>query len=154
MKKILCLILAALLIMSMAACGSSAGTTPDMNAVFASMSEKLPEMEPFSPDSVLNAYGVKSTDCVQEVVASLYDGSQTAEIWLIEAVSADALKTIKTLAENRLSSMGAQFQTYDAKAYALVQEAELITHGNCLCLIVAEDAAALADIYKTAAELK
>ena len=143
-----------MLLVSMTACGGSAGVVPNMNDVYASMKAHFPEMEPFNADSVLNAYGVKSEDCKQQVVCSYYDGTDTAEIWLIEAVSADALASIKALAESRLSSMGSQFQTYDAKAYALVEKAELITHGNCLALIVAEDAEELASIYKTAADLK
>ncbi len=154
MKKLLCGILAAMLLISMAACGSSAGVVPNMDDVYASMKEHLPEMEPFNADSVLNAYGVKSEDCKQQVVCSYYDGADTAEIWLIEAVSTDALASIKALAENRLNSMGSQFQSYDPKAYELVEKAELITHGNCLALIVAEDVEELVSIYKTAADLK
>lgn len=153
MKKIISLLLILTCLLGLTACSESAGVVPDMTAVYTSMQEKLPEMEPFSADSVLNAYGVKSEDCKQMVVSSYYDGAITAEIWLIEAVSEDALQSVKTLAENRLTSMGEQFRSYDAKAYDLVQKAELIVHGNCMALIVAENADELTAIYNTAAEL-
>ncbi len=154
MKKIVCGFFAVLLMLSLAACeGNRAGVTPNMESVFASMAEQLPEIAPFDAENVFDAYGVKPADCKQEVVISYYDGSCTAELWLIEAVDEEAAQSIHTLAQARLDSMGAQFRTYDAAAYALVQEAKLFTHGNCVVLIVAENAAALLEIYETAAAL-
>lgn len=153
MKKLICLILTVTCLLGLAACGGNAGVTPDMQKVYSDMAGKLPAMEPFTAEAVLNAYGIKAEDCKQMVVSSYYDGAATAEIWLIEASDETAAEQIKTLAQNRLNSMGEQFRSYDAKAYQLVENAQLITHGNCLALIVAEDAASLAQIYNTAAQL-
>lgn len=153
MKKLICFILTLTCLLGLTACGGNEGVTPDMQKVYSSMQDKLPAMEPFTAEAVLNAYGIKSEDCKQMVVSSYYDGAATAEIWLIEAVSETAAQQIKTLAQNRLNSMGEQFRSYDAKAYQLVQDAQLITHGNCISLIVAEDASSLAQIYNTAAQL-
>ena len=167
MKKIIALALACMLL---CACTTQPGQTTapttqpdqttapmvlDLEAIFAQMAAATQEeMTAIKPERLLDLYGIDQADCLEVYVYSYNSGMMAAEVWLIRAASPEAQARLKTLAENRLSSMGAQFQTYDAKAYALVQEAELITHGNCLCLIVAEDAAALADIYKTAAELK
>ena len=153
MKKLICIALTLACLLGLSACGGSQGVTPDMQQVYTSMADKLPAMDPFTPEAVLNAYGIKAEDCKQMVVSSYYDGAATAEIWLIEASGEAAAEQIKTLAENRLKSMGEQFRSYDAKAYQLVENAQLITHGNCLALIVAEDAAGLAQVYNTAAQL-
>ncbi len=154
MKQLLSGLLALLLMFLLGACAdNSAGVIPNMESVFASMADQLPETQPFDAESVFNAYGVEPAACKQEVVISYYDGSCTAELWLIEAVDQDAAASIKTLAQTRLDSMGAQFRTYDAAAYALVQEAKLFTHGNCIVMIVSENADALLKSYQTAAKL-
>ncbi|MBQ9861957.1 MAG: DUF4358 domain-containing protein [Clostridia bacterium] len=154
MKRLLSGLLAFLLILSLSACADdSTGVTPNMETVFASMADQLPEALPFDAESVFNAYGVEPAACKQEIVISYYDGNCTAELWLIEAVDQEKAESIKALAEARLESMGSQFRTYDAAAYALVGEAKLFTHGNCVVMIVSENADALLDIYQTAAEL-
>lgn len=154
MKQLVSGLLALLLMLSLVACtDNTVGVTPNMASVFASMADQLPEAEPFDAESVFNAYGVEPDACKQQVVISYYDGSRTAELWLIEAVDAETAKSIQTLAQTRLNSMGSQFRSYDAAAYALVQEAKLFTHGNCVVMIVSENADALLDIYQTAAEL-
>lgn len=154
MKQLLSGLLVLLLILSLGACAdNNVSVTPNMESVFHSMADLLPEALPFDADSVFNAYGVEPAACKQEVVISYYDGSCTAELWLIEAVDQEAAESIKTLAQTRLDSMGSQFRSYDAAAYALVQEAKLFTHGNCVVMIVSENAEALMNIYQTAAEI-
>lgn len=157
MKKLICVLVLLTLCMSLAACGGkkaeNPGVTPDLQAVYADMAPYLPD-DAFAYDQefVFNAYGVKPDDCKQQVVMSYYDGNVTAEVWLIEAVSKDALRAIKELAEIRLDSMTQQFQSYDAKATKLCEDAELFTRGNCLVLIVSEQAGRLLEVYNTAAK--
>ena len=154
MKRLVIGLIALLLVFSLSACtDTSAGVTPDMDAVLSSMANQLPDALPFDAESVFNAYGVDPASCKQEVVISYYDGSCTAELWMIEAVDEAAAESIKTLAQSRLDNLGSQFRSYDAAAYALVQEAKLLTHGNCVVMIVSENADALLNIYQTAAAL-
>lgn len=154
MRQLVSVVLALVLMLSLCACGeNTVGVTPNMESVFSSMAEHLPEAEPFDAESVFNAYGVEPASCKQEVVISYYDGSCTAELWMIEAVDEEAAANIKTLAETRLESLGSQFRSYDPAAYALVQEAKLLMHGNCVVVIVSDNADALLGIYQTAAEL-
>ena len=151
MKKLICAVLAVMLLISLTACGSEkkeSATAPDMQTVFNSMASYLPEdAAAFDSEYVFNAYGIKEEDCKQQIVLSYYDGAVTAEIWLIEAVNQEALKSIKALADSRLLSMCEQFSSYDAKAYDLAMNAKLVTEGNCLVLIVSEDVDALWNIY-------
>ena len=154
MKKLICVLMALMVLLGMSACGGQSednAVAPDMQSVFSSMAAHLPaDAMAFDSDYVFNAYGVKAEDCKQQVVISYYDGSVTAEIWLIEAVSKDALQAVETLAKSRLESMQEQFQSYDPKAYELTQEAQLFTKGNCLVFVVAENADQLVSIYNSA----
>lgn len=151
MKKLICAVLAIMLLVSLTACGGEKkedAVAPDMRSVYESMKSYLPtDAMAFDADYVFNAYGVNPEDCKQQVVISYYDGAVTAEIWLIEAVSKDALKSIKALAESRMTSMCEQFQSYDPKAYELAMDAKLVTEGNCLVFIVSENVDTLWDIY-------
>lgn len=154
MKRLISVLLAMMLLVSMTACGGKDSTNaaaPNMQTVFEAMSEYLPDdANAFDGDYVFNAYGVKPEDCKQQVVVSYYDGAVTAEVWLIEAVSQDTLNGIKALAQSRLESMQEQFQSYDPKAYALAQDAQLFTEGNCLVFVVSENAEQLVNTYKSA----
>ena len=157
MKKFVCILLIVTCFLGLTACGDNGGTTetvPDMQTVYDAMRDQLPAMEPFSAEAVLNSYGIESTDCKQMVVSSYYDGAATAEIWLVEAVDEETAKEIKAFADTRLSSMQEQFQSYDPEAYAVVKDAQLITHGNCIVLIAGEHSDDLVQIYKDAAKLK
>ena len=154
MKRLLTVLLAVLLVLGLTACGGPAEVTPDMQQVYQTMKDKLPEMVLYTEDVVLDAYGIEAESCKQMVVSSYYDGVQAAELWLIEAADAEAAKEIAELVRMRLTSLQNQFSSYDAAAYQLVKDAEPIIHGNCIALIVAEDAEDLIQIYKDAAQLK
>ena len=158
MKKLICILMIAACFFCLTACGGDGGegkaAAPDMEKVYAAMEDKLPVMAPFSAEAVLNYYGIESADCKQMVVSSYYDGADTAEIWLVEAVDAATAKEIEELAQTRLDSMKEQFQSYDPEAYAVVKEAQLIAHGNCVALIAGEHSDDLVQIYKDAANLK
>lgn len=152
MKRLLCLTLAILLLVSLTACGGEkkAAKVPDMQAVYAKMAQSLPAdaAQPFDSEYVFNAYGVKPEDCKQQAVTSYYDGAVTAEIWLIEAVSNEAAQRIHGLAKDRMLSMCEQFQSYDPQAYAVAKNAKLYTEGNCVVLLAADNVDALWDIYR------
>lgn len=158
MKKLICALLAVMMLLSLTACGGGTTKTeeknvpaPDMEAVFASMHAQLPsDAVAFSSEYVFDAYGVKAEDCKQQVVLSYYDGTVTAEIWMIEAVNKTALKEIKKLADARLESMQDQFQSYDQNAYALTKKAKLFTEGDCLVFFVSENVDQLMEIYNSA----
>lgn len=157
MKKLICALLAVMMLLSLTACGGGTKTeeknvpAPNMTDVFASMHAQLPsDAVAFSSEYVFDAYGVKAEDCKQQVVLSYYDGTVTAEIWMIEAVNKTALKEIKKLAEARLDSMKDQFQSYDQNAYALTKKAKLFTEGDCLVFFVSENVDQLMEIYKSA----
>lgn len=172
MKKILAFILAILTTLSLAACGSAepaTGTeqnaTPtenntqaavqlDMPTVYETLQSKvtLPEMMTLNEIQMLNFCGIAAADVKQAVVVICADSLRTDEIWLVEAVDADAAARIKGLAEVRLDQKDAESITYSPEQNAVVKKAELICTGNYVALLVSPDSEALAQAYNELAQ--
>ena len=79
------------------------------------------------------------------------DSLRTDEIWLIEAVDAEALQRIQTLAENRLTAKAEESITYSPEQYAIVQKAVVVTQGNYFALLVSPEVEALETLFRNAA---
>lgn len=145
MKKVICLALAVLLVLSMAACGSKSekAASVDMNALYESFGEHMPDM--FYPDdaTLLNFLGIHVEDCAQYKVAICAEGMRTDEVWLIEAKDAAALETLRKLAQTRIDSKLDETVTYAPDQYVIVQKAELLVSGNYLALLISPDVDAL-----------
>lgn len=160
MKRVIAMILAAMMLLSLAACGS--GTPAEtqapateqaekepanMEKIYGSMAEQMPEMIVMDETTMLNFCGIQAQDCVQVVAAISADGLITDEVWLIEARDAEALEKLIALAENRLQMKGEESITYSPEQYAVVQEARIITEGLYMALIVSPDVESLAGIF-------
>lgn len=141
MKKLISLLLATLLVVSLAACGGSApkAKNVDVNAVFDSVSQYLPEM--FYPDetTMLNFLGIKAENCKQYKVAVCSEGLRADELWIIEAKDEAALETLKKLANSRIESKLDETESYVPDQFVIVQKAEIVTNGLYLALIISPD---------------
>lgn len=166
MKKLLCALLACLMMLSLAACGTNPTDKPsdptDPGHSFADMTVaeiytaitdgvSMPEMLLLDHDMMLDLVGVNTANCTQAAVYICGDGLRTDEIWLLKAADEAALAGLKSLVEARLDAKAAESETYSPEQYAIVQKAQVITHGLYLALIVSPDVAALAANYKTLA---
>ena len=144
MKKVISLILALALLMSMSACGGKKETASvDVKALYESYSQYLPEM--FYPDeaTLLNFLGIRAEDCVQYKVAICAEGLRADEVWLIEAKDAAALENLTALANARIQSKLDETETYAPDQYLIVQKAEVLTNGLYLALFISPDVDAL-----------
>lgn len=145
MKKILTLMLALTLVLSMAACGGKTEEpiSVDVNALYESYGPHLPEM--FYPDeaTMLDFLGIDAANCVQYKVAICAEGMRADEVWLIEAKDADALARLTELAENRLASKADETVSYAPDQYLVVEKAQLLTNGNYLALLVSPEVDAM-----------
>ena len=151
MKKYVVLLLA-LLMLCLVGCGNKAeNVSMDVQSVYDSMEDILPEMLPMDEAMMLNFCGIKSEMYNQAVVAVCSDGLRADEIWLIEAKDADTLKELKTLADGRLTRKGEESITYSPEQYKVVEKAEVITAGNYLAVLVSPDVDALVKIFNEAA---
>ena len=152
MKKYIALLLAVLML-CLAGCGGKDQTKNviDVQAVYDSMADVLPEMLPMDEAMMLNFCGIKAEQCKQVVVAVCSDGLRADEVWLIEAVDEGTLEELKNLADGRLTRKGEESITYSPEQYEVVKKAEVITAGNYLAVLVSPDVDALVKIFNEAA---
>ena len=142
MKKITAILLCAVLLLSMAACGGE--TAPekknvDLNAVYESFGASLPEMWVLDEDMMLNMFGIKAEDCTQVITAIVSTGLNVDEVWLIEAKDAAALEQLKALAESRMKAKADETVDYLPDQYVFVEKGVILTEGLYLALIVSPD---------------
>lgn len=153
MKKLISLILAAALLLSLAACGGAeAGKSVDLNALYESYGEYLSDMILPDEETMLNFLGIEAADCAQYVVAICGDGMRTDEVWLIEAKDDAALERLVELAETRIQAKADETISYAPDQYEVVQEAELLTSGRYLALLVSPDVDAMKAGFEAAVQ--
>lgn len=148
MKKFLSLILILALILS--ACGKSPEKEVDLQSVFNSLTEKMPEMLVLDETIQLNLLGIDSADCQQVITAICADSVRADEIWLIQAKNTAALERIKALANTRVEAQAEVCESYSPDQYAIVKEAELVTSGLYLALLIGPDAASMKKTFTSA----
>lgn len=145
MKKVISLMLALSLVLSMSACGSKQGEaiSVDVNALYESYSQYLPEMFYPDEDTLLNFLGIKAEDCVQYKIALCAEGLRADEVWLIEAKDETSLETLRQLAQTRIDAKLEETVTYVPDQYDIVEKAELLVNGPYLALLISPDVDAL-----------
>ena len=145
MKKTISLLLALVLVLSMAACGGKApkAAPVDLDALYESYSQYLPDMFTPDEDTMLNFLGIQAADCARYKVAICAEGMRADEVWLIEAKDEAALKTLKELAQNRINAKLDETETYVPDQYVIVQKAQVLTNGLYLALLISPDVDAM-----------
>lgn len=149
MKKILCV---CLVLLFLTGCGAQTAKM-DMAAVYADLGKavQLPEMLELDENMMLDYCGIQAEDVSQAVVMICADSLRTDEIWLLEAVDANAAARLMELAEGRLVQKGEESITYSPEQYKVVEKAQLIQAGNCIALLVSPDSEAMAQVFNQAA---
>lgn len=145
MKKVISLLLILSMALSMAACGGKkeAAKSIDVNALYESYSQYLPEMFYPDEDTMLNFLGVKAEDCAQYKIAICAEGLRADEVWLIEAKDEASLETLRQLAQTRIEAKLEETVSYVPDQYVIVEKAELVTNGRYLALLISPDVEAL-----------
>ena len=144
MKKFISLMLTAVMLLTLAACGGKEETkSVDLNALYESYGAYLPDMFLPDADTMMNFLGIDAADCKQYVVSICGDGMRADEVWLIEAKDADALARLTELAQTRIVAKEDETVSYAPDQYAVVLEAELLTSGNYLALLISPDVEAM-----------
>lgn len=111
----------------------------------------MPEMMRVDEDMLLDLYGIKAEQYKQVEVYLCVNSLRADEIWLIEAVDADALAQLKQLAEFRLTAKDEESITYSPEQNAVVKKAHLATYGNYLVMIVTPNVDAVTAAFKAEA---
>lgn len=138
MKRIISCIVLFALALSLAACGGSpkAAEPVDLNGLYESFGQYLPEMFLPEGDMRVNYLGIEEGDCAQIITAVSADGLAADEVWLIQAKDEAALSRLKELAENRMAIKADETVDYNPEQYKIVQKGVILTSGNYLALLV------------------
>lgn len=144
MKKVISLILALALLMSMSACGGKKETASvEVNALYESYSQYMPDMFFPDEDTMMNFLGIDTKDCVQYQIAICAEGMRADEVWLMEAKNASSLENLRQLAETRVEAKKDETVSYAPDQYVVVEKAVILTQGNYLALLISPDVDAL-----------
>lgn len=152
MKKILVSLLMIVVLLCTTACGGNEATSIDMNALYQSYTEYLPEMIQLDDKAMMDMYGVDKTLCKQAIIANCTDGLKSDEVWLIEANDAESAATIAELAQSRVDREAQETKDYLPDQYKIVEKAQIIEDGNNVVLIISADVDAMIELYNSAKE--
>lgn len=152
MKKLLACVLAALLL---AGCGAEGGTKAPAEVNVTTLYTQLeglglPAMVDVGPDMMLSLYGIEEADVKQAKVAISDDGLRADEVWLLEAVSADAAKKLEGLVKNRIQQKDDESITYSPEQNAIVKKSYTEVAGNYVFFICSPEVEAMKNAVQTA----
>ena len=140
MKKITAIVLCAALLLSLAACGGEPAKAPvDLNALYESYAQYMPEMFSLDEDTMMNFLGISAEDCTQVVAAICADGLRADEVWLIEAKDTAALEKLTNLANTRLAAKMDETISYNPEQYLVCEQGVVLTEGLYLAFLVSPD---------------
>lgn len=140
MKKLIAFVLAAAMMLSLVACGGKADSkSVDLNALYESYAEYMPDMFQLDEDTMMNFLGIDVADCTQYTVYICGDGLRADEVWLIEAKDEAALGRLKEMAESRIQAKENETISYVPDQYVIVEKAEILTNGLYLALLISPD---------------
>lgn len=137
------LIAVMLLVLVLAGCGSAVKNV-NLEQLYTDLETVgMPAMVKLQSSMMLDFYGIQEADVKQAVVTVCSDGLRADEVWLLEAVDADAAERLKGLAENRLKQKDAESVTYSPEQNAIVKKALLLVEGNYVIMITSPDVEAM-----------
>lgn len=154
MKKVISLLLALTLVLSLSACGGKApeAAPVDLDALYESYGQYLPDMFTPDEDTMLNFLGIQASDCARYKVAICGEGMRADEVWLIEAKDEAALNTLKNLAQSRIEAKLDETETYVPDQYLIVQKAQVLTKGLYLALLISPEVDAMKAAFEAAVQ--
>ena len=152
MKRILLCMLCCLLL---AGCGAEGETKAPAEVNVTSLYTQLeglglPTMVNVGADMMLSLYGIEEADVKQAKVAISDDGLRADEVWLLEAVSADAAKKLEGLVKNRIQQKDDESITYSPEQNAIVKKSYTEVAGNYVFFICSPEVEAMKAAVQTA----
>lgn len=148
MKKIIAMLLMATVLL--AGCGGEAENTDktpvsvDLEQLYTRLEVLgLPAMVEVGQQMQLDLYGIAASDVVKAKVFISDDGLRADEVWLIEAVDAEAAARIETLANNRIRQKDDESVTYSPEQNAIVKKSYLAVEGRFVFFICSPEVEAM-----------
>ena len=145
MKKMICVIVAVALMLGLTACGGEEKkeVAVDVASVYEGYEQYLPEMFYPDEDTMLNFLGVSAEDCAQYKIAICSEGMRVDEVWLVEAKDDAAMQNLTELAQIRIQAKLDETETYAPDQFLIVQQAQVLTKGRYLALLISPEVEAL-----------
>ena len=140
MKKILSAVLAALLILTLCACGSSGAKDVDVQALADALRSGVAfedAMSAVSSDEL--AFSLSGMPETYTAAAYRADGTTSEEIIAVQCGSKDDAAMVKTALETHLAELKDQASKYQPEEVARLDGAILAVNGNCVVLCITAD---------------
>ena len=150
MKKILVCVLSLLMLISLAACGKNAAKDVDLQKIYDSYQEYLPDMMVLDDNTMFNLLGIKTADCTQVIAAVCSAGLQADEVWLIQAKDQAALDRLLALTKTRQTAKEDETESYLPDQYVIVKESKTLTDGLYLAYLVSPHVQELQTAFENA----
>lgn len=153
MKKLISLILAAAVVLSLSACGGNKKAPgPDFQVQDAmdAMLERAgaEDMMTLSEGDALDFYGIKAEDMEQFSAAINAAGISAEEIVLVKAAGEDAAKSVQERLDKRVANRMAEFENYLPYQFDIVANHSRVSRdGVYVSLIISSELEDLSKIY-------
>ena len=148
MKKVLCMILALVLLVSLAACGAEPATK-DIAAIKEQIVTELAiegAMD-IPTERLLDLYGIDPASVKTSACFVTMGGAFPDEIIMVEAADSAAAKEIAKKLETRLADVSNQAQNYDAESYAQFQKCKVQSSGVYVALFISAKATEMQKLF-------
>ncbi len=153
MKKLIPILLCAIMLFSFTACGGSTATKQaDLPKVMDDMKAKLTntEMMDLSKEDLMPNYGIDEGDVKQFAAHVDSTGIKGDEIIIAEGKDADAAKRIKEKLDARYKQKEVEMKDYLPEEYAMLKKCTVKQDGNYVSMIVSPQYEDLNKIYDAA----
>lgn len=149
MKKIICLLLALMLVLS--GCGAEP-VTKDITAIKDTILSQLQITDAMDlpAERLLDLYGIETAQIKTSACFITMGGAFPDEIVMVEATDAAAAKAVAEKLNARLADVKNQAQNYDAESYALLEKCKVTTTGTYVTLFISAKSEAMQSIFDKA----
>ncbi len=155
MKRIVCLVLAVVCMLSLFACNKGENTTGKDIDIQAVKEQIITDLKAegamdLAPARLLALYGIEEADIADSACYVTMDGVFPDEIVIIKATDSDAAKRVEEKLNTRLEEIKVQSQSYDPANYAIAQECKVLKEGNTVALFMSPNHADMEAIFNAA----
>ena len=155
MKKVLCMIMALVLLVSLAACGVASVTKDATKNIAAIKEQIITELAIEDPmdiptERLLDLYGIDPASVKDSACFVTMGGAFPDEIIMINAADSAAADEIVEKLNTRLADVSNQAQNYDAESFAQFQKCKVQVQGHCIALFISAKAEQMQKIFEEA----
>lgn len=157
MKRIICVVVALVMLFAFCACSEGkTATAVDIASVKTQIQSEL-KMDgamDIAPSRLLDLYGIEEAWIADSQCFVTMDGVFPDEVIMVRATDKSAVSNIEEKLEARLNEVKVQSQSYDPENYAIAQECKVITQGTVVALFLSPDHVVMEKIFETTPDVE